>query len=84
MIQLTDEEIQNITDNIACSFIGAVANSGLDFNLIVRNAIAKAQLKKVLGWGEVSCGHDMGGYYGVKRWACPICRQALLEEVDND
>ena len=41
-----DEEIQNIADNIACSFIGAVANSGLDPSLVIRMAIAQAQLQE--------------------------------------
>lgn len=40
----------------------------------------KESLKKVVEWGEICCGHDVGGYC-IKRWACPICRQALLDEV---
>lgn len=47
-VLLKDEEITNISDNIACSFIGAVAESGLEPEPIIKRAIAKAQLKKLV------------------------------------
>ena len=80
MIRLTDEEITNITDNIACSFIGDVANSGLDFDVIVRQAIAKNQLKKVV---ELIIT-DSDGFDGYNQSPVIISHklwQALLEEV---
>lgn len=52
------------------------------------NQGAKAQLKNVLEWGEELC-YDHNGEqrreqgWRVKRRECPICWQALLEEVSN-
>lgn len=84
MIRLTDEEIENITDNIACSFIGAVAESGLEPGIIIKRAIANNQLKKVVEWGDSGCPHGgclPGGHYEFSRNQCSKRWQALLEEV---
>lgn len=69
MIGLTDEEIKK-----------AVGESWRAFPMKVFNTLTKAQIKKLLDWGELYCTHDNGGP-SIKRWACPICRKELLEEV---
>ncbi len=78
MMLLTDEEIDRIvllcyTDNkISC------------VQWAVKEGI-KAQLKKVVEWGEEECPHKTvraGGIYQLyHRRDCPQCWQSLLEEV---
>lgn len=80
MIRLTDEEIQvALEDELDENLFkekGFATNSKELF-------IAKAQLKKVVEWGDMPCvEHEHGalqGYY--MRRLCKECWQALLEEV---
>ncbi len=71
-ILLTEIEIDQLSEE----WLGA------DEDVDWAEMMCKAQLKKVVEWGEIACGHDIGGYC-VKRWACPICRQAILKEVED-
>ena len=66
---LTEEEIRE-----------QVGESWCAFPMEVFHKLDKAQLKKVVEWGEYYCSHDNGGP-SIKRWACPICRQALFKDI---
>jgi len=69
MIQLTDEEIQGVLDaqdsDHYCDCVD----------------IAKAQLKKVVEWGDRDCPH-IANVLGKKHY-CFYCWQALSEEVQD-
>ena len=41
------------------------------------HAIAKAQLKKIVEWGEETCPHDLGEGTQCYKHACGMCWQAL-------
>ena len=66
-IELTEEEIvkEASKDSSYCQL-------SVDIGLWA----SKAQLKKVVKWGQACCSHDVGGYSS-KQWHCPICREEL-------
>ena len=72
MIRLTDEEIQALE----------IDNELKGYFVWCLEEVARTQLKKVFDWGELYCLHDTGGATR-KAWACPICRQSLLDEVEG-
>ena len=45
-------------------------------------AVAKAQLKAVVEWGEKLCEEHPGEYGVQSKHYCGICWEALLEEVE--
>lgn len=51
------------------------------------DTVAQAQIKKLVEWGNVEC-YDHNGIqrreqgWHIKRRECPICWQALLEEIE--
>ena len=46
-------------------------------------SIAKAQLKKVVEWGEELCPHQLYPSTTLKKkWWCTNCRQDLLKEIE--
>ena len=61
---------------------------GMDkFFMEVKRQVAKVQLKKVVEWGEEMCYDHNGAQrkeqnWYVKRRECPICWQALEEEIE--
>ena len=65
MMLLTDEEQMRAYDFDWCE-----GNIG---------AVAKAQLKKVVEWGDEECSKHGGGRF--KR-ECRLCWQALLKEIE--
>ncbi len=83
MIQLIDEEMKALRPDVpACGqtvFECASCSGGCPI-------VAKAQLKKVVEWGDTRCDGDEKHYGSqfipppLKR-NCPECWQALLEEV---
>ncbi len=81
MIGLTDDEITKAIDEVYYKGTGIYQVNVAD------KAIAKAQLKKVVEWGNERCPHtkDFDGIENIpallyKRF-CGVCWQALLEEV---
>ena len=82
MIQLTDEEIEYEIKYVA-------EHNDLPLEVTLKALLgsgAKAQLKKVVEWGDTRCDGDERHYGSqfspppLKR-NCPECWQALLEEV---
>ena len=79
-VGLTDKEMKALRPDVpACGqtvFECAACSGGCPI-------VAKAQLKKVVEWGnEVCVGRENHpGYDNVLRRACSHCWQALLEEV---
>lgn len=81
---LTDKEIIGAR-------VGAYAEEGLPVTDIMRyvdiedRGIAKTQLKKVVEWGDEACSdkEHHPHYDHMLRRACPMCWQALLEEVNK-
>ena len=45
--------------------------------------LLKAQLKKVVGWGEEECAGHEGYQYSLQRRQCSECWQSLLKEVED-
>lgn len=76
---LSEEEIDLVLEKV-------LNNWWLDCKVTPQSSIAKAQLKKVYEWGDEDC-YDHNGEqrkeqgWRVKRRECPLCWQALLEEV---
>ena len=81
-ILLTDEEI-------VVAEIESYANGGFPVTDVCRYAnienrgVAKAQLKKVVGWGDEPCYEHLSPMGGlpVAKHSCEICWQALKEEA---
>ena len=86
MILLTDEEIDKAYLEASLS----IPDSPTELFDISRHhdrAIAKAQLKKVVEWGDELCPHSevMRGvliYHDKLRRECLTCWQALLKEIE--
>ena len=83
MIQLTDEEIKRVMETMSSQGIMLNPEDYLEEG----KAVAKAQLKKVVEWGDEPCyihlvkDGAVDTTEGIKRRECPKCWQALLEEV---
>lgn len=85
MMLLTDEELSLAIRNAISDWAMSDYKDGWGGDAMAQDnywVIRKAQLKKVVQWGELYCQHDNGGS-SIKSWACPICRQALLKEVNE-
>ena len=76
MIRLTDEEITELWKQLNKQY------PKLDRITSIREG-AKAQLKKMVEWGEGNClDHPFrGGIVQLQRKECTLCWQALLEET---
>ena len=80
MILLTDEEIQEATIR-ANSIINTYGSGSAEHWKAEYRAIAKAQLKNVVEWGEEQCQrHHTSGIW-FRRRKCSKCWRALLDEV---
>ncbi len=82
MILLSDEEIKEAYRS--CSVGGFIKSMG---GFEVEKAIAKAQLKQVVEWGDEPCPHSKVPYsdgvpYGDRKHGCSECWQALKKKVE--
>ena len=86
MILLTDEEIIRVIDEASG---GSLWRDGWEIQDVLEDqdrAIAKEQLKEVGDWGDEDCyDHNEAQRkeqgWRVKRRECPLCWEALLQEV---
>ena len=84
MIRLTDEEIIQAIDKANGS---SEWREGWEIQDVLEEqdrSIAKAQLKKVVEWGNSGCPHGgclPGNHYEFSKSQCPKCWQTLLEET---
>jgi len=83
---LTDEEImKTLAFRKAGMLMGqAMGDTEGDKPLYQARYIAKAQLKRVAGWGMEWCQagfHNDNEMWPIHRYQCEDCWQALLEEI---
>ena len=85
MILLTDEEI-NYAVKVGWLPLDKEELTQAELSFVRDRSIAKAQLKKVVGWMCESCyEHSVNPIElgAKKRMECSTCMQALLDEVEE-
>lgn len=85
---LSDEAIQNITDNIACSFIGEKAKGAKDgdvdreINQAIAQEAQRDTLRQVMEWRLEPCLHrSHNAKYFKPKCACEKCWQELKKQA---